>query len=1317
MQSLNLLVRSKKYLLLAAIAATAIVGSRFYLQNKTKAAFQTAPNGSAIEKKVVDSSGNDITAPVAGGSTVKWVINYQNSQSFKDKVEITDVINNGLTYVANSLTVPENWSKAFSNNSTASNYPDGDTNSAKKLQAIGTNVGVPALSKGTQIAPPLSQSVATTSLLGGDGFTPILYEKADGTLNIYAIYHHKESVSSTWNGFSAASDGFGINCVSQSGVICPGYPKALSSAVGVNALYTTYLPKYYQPGGKTGNKLFYSVQRQNDAGVACFDLLTGSGCSPVAYTVLDSSLPWTGFIDYNGVTPTYPAKVEGIEVVGNKLYMIGANSDGTITTMCMDVSTQVSCSGYPVDAPASAPKWTSYSSMDSSVNPNTSYTMEFIASHETIGTKTYWAVNYNGNWRNDANSTLANNDDIVLYCFDSATNAYCSTPFTIYNSGRNPTQNLFVLENKICFSLASVSGGPTNQCFDPNTLAPTVLTNNPFASIASNTTLAVTRAVEEYPLTVNGDDRLYFALRGNRYPTDSTSPVLPSTPNGWTLCWSKTNNALCSGFGSSGLQTWSGINTAGTGAGCVERGYTLLGFPSTSCTAGDQGIQNNAYSTINDVRYSTIDYGYNEINGCMYGLGDSGVLWSFDPSTGSYPCTKANNTVSISLDSTKYFCDGKARTLSWDKIIINNTSANTGLSYIATIYSDSTMTTTLMPNTSIPASGSLDIPGSISASNIYVKVEVSGASSGWTQPVKATVSLKSSDNATGPQICYQTVVANDCSITSANNTAKLPATSNNSGLGTDFSSDTVNINITPGASAPNCNFNLSLDKKLTSSSFNPGDTVTYDLKVSNTTGMDALAPKVTDTWPSQLEQSGIGWSCAANSGGATVASSCPGSSANGTINATSGSFDLNLGTLKAGQSITITLTGKIKADYDASTVSNRAEVFNTMSGAMADHSEESNPTCSPEIPMGDNNNTPCLSATTFDNADIASFTPKPYNLAIDKVLTTTKITKGGPIEYKVTVYNTKINNNSIGVDVTGSKLVEVFPDQIENSVAWSCVANSPATTGCPSPSSGSITYNSSDLSSSTLNLGTLKYGENITFTFTGTLKSTIDSSVTNIVNEARVVAPDNDELNPDCNKTPNPMNSSGIPCVLPTFDNVDTVNTPLSDKIDVEITKTHQPSIVSAGGEVKYIITVKNNGPATANSVTITDNVPDTVAVSSWECNMSNNEACEMPSPVSQNLVMNVKDMAAQDIVTIQITGRIKDGFVGTIENTGTVKADDQEETTYDNNTAKDVITIAAVTAPATPSLPIPSTGIKYPAMMLFGFGALLLWRRFAKNI
>lgn len=1154
MQSLKSLLGYKKYLLLATIFIS-VVGILFYTRNNTntKAAFQTAPNGSAIEKKVVDSNGNDITGPVAGGSTVKWVINYQNNQTFKDKVEITDVINDGLIYQAGSLTVPENWSKAFSNNSTATNYPDGDTNSVKKLQAIGTNVGVPALSKGTQVAPPLSQSVATTSLLGGDGYTPILYEKADGTVDIYSIYHHKESVASTWNGLSAPSDGFGINCVSQSGSVCAGYPKALSTATGVNSIYTTYLPKYYQPGGKTGNKIFYSVQRQNDAGIACFDLLTGSGCSPVSYTILDSSLPWTGFIDYNGVTPTYPAKVEGIEVVGSNLYMIGANSDGTITIMCMDASTQISCSGYPIDAPSSAPKWTSNSSMDSSVNPNTSYSLEFIASHETIGTKTYWAVNYNGTWRNDnmSSPTLSNTSDIVLYCFDSATNAYCSTPFTIYNSGGNPTQNLFVLENKICFSMASNSGGPINQCFDPTSLAPTTLTNDPFSSIASNSTFAVTRVVEEYQLTINGDDRVYFAIRGSRFPTDSTSPVLPTTPNGWTLCWSKTNNALCSDFGTAGIQTWSNINTTGTGAGCVERGYTLLGFPSTTCTTGDQGVQgNNSYSTVNDVRYSTIDYGYNEINGCMYGLGDAGVLWSFDPSTGSSPCTKANNTVDISLDSTKYFCDGKTRTLSWDKIIINNTTENTGLSYSATIYSDQSMATVLMPSTSISSSGTLDIPTSINANSIYVKVEVSGATSGWTQPVKATVSLKSSDGATGPQICYQTMVANDCSITSASNTAKLPATSNNSGLTTDFSSDVVNINITPGATAPNCSLNLSLDKKLTSSSFNPGDTVNYELKISNTSGMDALSPKVTDTWPVQFEQSNIAWTCVP-AGGATISSSCPNAVGSGSVNASSGSFDLTLGTLKAGESITITVSGILKADYDSSTVNNKAEVFNTMSGAQADHSEENNPTCSPEMPMGDNNNAPCLNATTFDNADTISFAP-----AI------------------------------------------------------------------------------------------------------------------------------------------------------------------VDNKLDLEITKTHQPSIVSAGGEIKYILTVKNNGPAVANKAVITDNIPESIIVSAWECNMSNNNACEMPNPVSQNLVMNIDNMAVGDIVTIQITGRIQDGFVGTIENTATVKAEGQTETTYANNSAKDVVTIAAPTAVTTnTSQPLPSTGFKYPAIILVGVGSLLLWRKFAKSI
>jgi uncharacterized repeat protein (TIGR01451 family)/LPXTG-motif cell wall-anchored protein len=57
----------------------------------------------------------------------------------------------------------------------------------------------------------------------------------------------------------------------------------------------------------------------------------------------------------------------------------------------------------------------------------------------------------------------------------------------------------------------------------------------------------------------------------------------------------------------------------------------------------------------------------------------------------------------------------------------------------------------------------------------------------------------------------------------------------------------------------------------------------------------------------------------------------------------------------------------------------------------------------------------------------------------------------------------------------------------------------------------------------------------------------------------------------------------------------DEVHTPVAASADVSITKTAKPDLVSAGGELTYTLVARNNGPSTAQDVTVTDTLPDGV--------------------------------------------------------------------------------------------------------------------------
>jgi len=71
--------------------------------------------------------------------------------------------------------------------------------------------------------------------------------------------------------------------------------------------------------------------------------------------------------------------------------------------------------------------------------------------------------------------------------------------------------------------------------------------------------------------------------------------------------------------------------------------------------------------------------------------------------------------------------------------------------------------------------------------------------------------------------------------------------------------------------------------------------------------------------------------------------------------------------------------------------------------------------------------------------------------------------------------------------------------------------------------------------------------------------------------------------------------------------NSDSATTTISNCADVAVTKADSPDPVTAGANLTYTITVKNNGPGTAKGVSLTDTIPtDTtfvsIAAAGWTC-------------------------------------------------------------------------------------------------------------------
>lgn len=402
------------------------------------------------------------------------------------------------------------------------------------------------------ISSPAAHAFVTLS--GGDGFIPIVYQD-----RIFNIYHHQ-----SLNG-DPVNPTVDINCVVRAtGAECPNYPRYFSSTVGSSGkvglgtpgtadIYTAYYPHAVIEG----SRLFYAAQRAADNGIGCFDLDLAVNCG---YTQL-GTLAWSS-------DTGKPARIDGVERVGNKLYSAGAD----LKMYCLDISnpaSPVACTSQPYAVN------TGITGQMPSFNNGTGLTVL----REVIGGRIYINFNYN-------NHSPAANARIT--CFDPLTNARCAgwSSLEVTGTSSSPSRSLFEFPNTSGLTTAicavQLLQNPV-QCWDLTTLLSVSPPPNLFTGVTSSN--SSTWIWDE--LRVN--NRTYFALSAGGSGTI-----------GMAVCYDFTAQARCAGFGSGGVKKWDGSDG------------------DTAVNGGD-----------------TEDYGYAISQTCIYGLGNAGVLWSFDMATGA----------------------------------------------------------------------------------------------------------------------------------------------------------------------------------------------------------------------------------------------------------------------------------------------------------------------------------------------------------------------------------------------------------------------------------------------------------------------------------------------------------------------------------------------------------------------------------------------------------------------------------------------------------------------------------------------------------
>ncbi len=122
-------------------------------------------------------------------------------------------------------------------------------------------------------------------------------------------------------------------------------------------------------------------------------------------------------------------------------------------------------------------------------------------------------------------------------------------------------------------------------------------------------------------------------------------------------------------------------------------------------------------------------------------------------------------------------------------------------------------------------------------------------------------------------------------------------------------------------------------------------------------------------------------------------------------------------------------------------------------------------------------------------------------------------------------------------------------------------------------------------------------------------------------------------------------------------------------RTDLSITKTDSADPVVDTGSFTYTITVMNNGPITATGVRVVDTLPAGVTY-----NATGSTAGCTQAPVS-TITCQIAPLASSATATVTIAVNVVPGTQGTITNTVTVSAD-QNETTPSNNTATEPTTI-----------------------------------------
>ncbi len=201
-------------------------------------------------------------------------------------------------------------------------------------------------------------------------------------------------------------------------------------------------------------------------------------------------------------------------------------------------------------------------------------------------------------------------------------------------------------------------------------------------------------------------------------------------------------------------------------------------------------------------------------------------------------------------------------------------------------------------------------------------------------------------------------------------------------------------------------------------------------------------------------------------------------------------------------------------------------------------------------------------------------------------------------------------------DALGIRLVDALPTQLR-SATWTCAAT--GTSACPASGVGDIDFTTD-----------LHVGDRLTINVTGQ----IDPAYVGVMSNTSTVTPETGATDP----TPG--------------DHSDTVQTTVTARADVSVTKTDNVNTVVAGTALSYAITVANAGPSDAPQVRILDTLPVALIAANWTCSATGT-TCPATGVGSPDFIASLPVGTG---LTLVVNATVDPAAVGTLVNTVTAQ-------------------------------------------------------------